>query len=204
LKRQGFKNYDNKKEINFKNTVTFFRPTRLYSERRFLMKTNAMDRAYREYHKELYLYALSLCRQEDLAKDLVSETFYKAFMASNLPKGSFKYWLFRVLKNHFIDLKRKNHETLTMDAYHGSLPDGLDKGPVKIFLQKERDQRLYQHLLRLEPETYREVLYLYYYEEMKIKDIAMTINQSETHIKTNLYRARKKLGKVLKEDSYEF
>jgi len=88
-----------------------------------------------------------------LAKDLVSETFYKAFIASSLPKGSFKYWILQVLKNHFIDLKRKNHEILTMDYYDGSLPDMLYKGPVKSFLQKERDQRLYQHLIRLEPGT---------------------------------------------------
>ncbi|MDZ7834401.1 MAG: RNA polymerase sigma factor [Alkalibacterium sp.] len=75
------------------------------------MKSDAMDRAYRKYHKELYLYALSLCRDDELAKDLVSETFYKAFIGSNVPEGSFKYWLFRVLKNHFIDLKRKDHES---------------------------------------------------------------------------------------------
>lgn len=168
------------------------------------MKSNAMERAYTKYHKDLYLYALSLCRQEDMAKDLVSETFYKAFIASNLPKGSFKYWLFKVLKNHFIDLKRKDHESLTIVDHEGYLPDLSDKGPAKSFLRKERDQRLYQHLMNLEPENYREVIYLYYYGEMSIRDIAMTINRSESNTKIILYRARKKLGKVLKEDSYEF
>ena len=168
------------------------------------MKSDAMDRAYRKYYKELYLYALSLCRQEDMAKDLVSETFYKAFITSNVPEGSFKYWLFRILKNHFIDLKRKDHECLTIDCYKYALSDISEKGPAKSFLQKERDQRIYQLLMRLEPVNYREVLYLYYYGEMSIKDISITIDRSESHTKTTLYRARKKMGKELKEDSYEF
>ncbi|QUH25803.1 RNA polymerase sigma factor [Serpentinicella alkaliphila] len=168
------------------------------------MKSDAMDRAYRKYYKELYLYALSLCRQEDMAKDLVSETFYKAFITSNVPEGSFKYWLFRILKNHFIDLKRKDHECLTLDYYKYALSHISEKGPAKSVLQKERDQRIYQLLIRLEPENYREVLYLYYYGEMSIRDISITIDRSESHTKTTLYRARKKLGKELKEDSYEF
>lgn len=35
------------------------------------MKPNALETAYKKYHKELYYYVLSLCRQEDLAKDLI-------------------------------------------------------------------------------------------------------------------------------------
>lgn len=187
-----------------KNSVTFLSLSRLYNEGRFPMKHDTMDIAYKKYNKELYLYALSLCQQEEMAKDLVSETFYKAFITSNLPKGPFKYWLFRVLKNHFIDLKRRNQESLTIDGYEEFLRDQAIKGPAESFLQKERDQWLYQHLLKLEPEIYREVLYFYYYGEMSIKDIAMIINRSETHTKTTLYRARKKLRKELEEASYEF
>ncbi|WP_368645093.1 RNA polymerase sigma factor [Alkalibacterium putridalgicola] len=168
------------------------------------MKSDAMDKAYKKYHKELYLYALSLSRDEELAKDLVSETFYKAFIASNIPKGSFKYWLFRVLKNHFIDLKRKKHASVSMGDYEKVLPNTRERGPAKSYLHKERDQRLYEHLMQLEPESYREVIYLFYYGEMSIKEIAETVGWSESNTKTTLYRARKKLGKALKEDPYEF
>lgn len=168
------------------------------------MKHNVLEIAYKKYHKELYLYALSLCHNEEMAKDLVNETFYKAFISSNLPKGFFKYWLFRVLKNHFIDLKRKDYRPFSMEAYEGFLTDPSIMGPEEGFLQKERNQTLYQHLLGLEPEIYREVIYLYYYGEMSIKDIAKIVNRSETHTKTTLFRARKKLRKVLEEDSYDF
>lgn len=168
------------------------------------MKPDTMEEVYKKYHKELYLYALSLCRDETLAEDLVSETFYKAFIGSNQSKGNFKYWLFRVLKNHFIDLKRKKRASLTLDTYSKFIPDKSIEEPSRYYIDKDRNQRLYRHLLTLEPEVYREVLYLYYYGNMSIRVISRTIGRSETHTKTTLYRARKKLGKILKEDHYEF
>ena len=62
------------------------------------MRSGRIDEIYEKYYKELYLYALSLCREEELAKDLVSETFFRALLASNHPSindESFKFWLFR-------------------------------------------------------------------------------------------------------------
>ncbi|GEK91655.1 RNA polymerase subunit sigma [Alkalibacterium kapii] len=168
------------------------------------MKPDATEEAYERYHKEIYLYALSLCRDETLAEDLVSETFYKGFIASNRSEENFKYWLFRVLKNHFIDLKRKNHESLTLDTHDKFIPDKSMKEPAKNYIHKDRNQRLYKHLMTLEPEVYREILYLFYYGNLNIRAISKTIGRSESHTKTTLYRARKKLGKALKEDPYEF
>ena len=49
------------------------------------------------------------------------------------------------------------------------------------------------------PIKYREVIYLYYFEEMPIKDIAMVIEVKENTIKTRLKRAKKLLKKGLEE-----
>jgi len=168
------------------------------------MNTDAMDRIYKEHYNELYLYALSLCQKEDMAKDLVNETFYKAFITSNYPSGTFKYWLFRVLKNLFIDGKRMDREVYSEDMDRNPTSDKVPESPAGSLFLKERNRRLYALLLDLEPERYREVLTLYYYGELSIKEIAKTIQETETHTKTILYRARKKLGKKLKEDPYEF
>lgn len=168
------------------------------------MKPDAIDKAYKNYQKELYLYALSLCQDEALAKDLVSETFYKGLIASNVPEGSFKYWLFRVLKNHYIDIKSKDGKTSPVDYYEETVKEKPEKGPASQHIKKDRDKRLYRHLMTLEPEIYRECLYLFYYAGMSVKGIAHTMNISEANTKTVLYRARKKLGRRLKEDTYEF
>lgn len=168
------------------------------------MKPDAIDKAYKNYHKELHLYTLSLCRDEVMAKDLVSETFYKALITSNKPDGPFKFWLFRVLKNHYIDVKRKEGRSSPVDYHDETLKETPDKEPASRYLKQDRDKRLYRHLMTLEPEIYREVLHLFYYGELSIKNIAQTLGVSEMNAKTLLYRARKKLGRRLKEDTYEF
>lgn len=40
-----------------------------------------MEKLYIKYHKELYLYAFSLCKNHHLAQDLTSDTFFKAYLS---------------------------------------------------------------------------------------------------------------------------
>lgn len=166
-----------------------------------------MTAIYEKYYNELFLYALSLCRNEALAKDLVSETFFKALLASNHPDyedHSFKYWLFRILKNHYIDQLRKDETTVGLQQVEPFISGPKKTEPGNYYIENERNRRLYDHLMKLEPVVYREVIYMYYYAEMTIREIAAYISRTETNTKTILYRARKKLGKHLKEDSYGF
>lgn len=49
----------------------------------------------------------------------------------------------------------------------------------------------------------RDIFISYYYEERKIKEIAIIFKMSESKIKSKLFRIRKKLNKVLKEGGYD-
>ncbi len=50
------------------------------------------------------------------------------------------------------------------------------------------------------PTKYKEIIYLYYYEEYSVKEIAELIHKKETTVKSLLRRGRDKLGRALKED----
>ena len=72
------------------------------------------------YHKEmiphmslLYNYALRLTNNEDDAKDLIQDTYLKAyrFIDKYQNDTNAKAWLFRILKNSFINNYRKNSRT---------------------------------------------------------------------------------------------
>ena len=60
------------------------------------MQKKDMEKIYGMHYRELYLYAHSLCRNEEQAKDLTSETFYRAFVSFAMKEEKLKYWLFRV------------------------------------------------------------------------------------------------------------
>ena len=49
------------------------------------------------------------------------------------------------------------------------------------------------------PKQYRNVIYLYYYEDYSIAEIARIMDKSQNTISSQLQRARKRLGKILSE-----
>ncbi|MEH7279517.1 sigma-70 family RNA polymerase sigma factor, partial [Bacillus toyonensis] len=65
-------------------------------------------------------------------------------------------------------------------------------------IQNAEDSRLASAVMNL-PIKYREVIYLFYYEELSIKEIATVIEVKENTIKTRLKRAKELLKKGLEE-----
>lgn len=64
-----------------------------------------------------------------------------------------------------------------------------------------RDNPLLEELHKL-PEKYAVVLYLHYYEEYSVKEIANAIKRNENTVKTLLQRGRKLLKEKLKEGGF--
>lgn len=54
-------------------------------------------------------------------------------------------------------------------------------------------------LLRGLPVRYREVLYLYYYEELSAAEVAKTLGRNESTVRTQLQKGREKLRQMLTE-----
>ena len=65
-------------------------------------------------------------------------------------------------------------------------------------IQNAEDSRLASAVMSL-PIKYREVIYLFYYEELSIKEIAMVIDVKENTIKTRLKKAKELLKEGLEE-----
>ena len=87
------------------------------------MDNSTLAEAYSLYYKPLFSYALFLTHNHAEAEDLVSEAFVKAILSWN-GKENLRAWLFRVLKNRFIDeTRRKKKIAETPQEYLLNLPD---------------------------------------------------------------------------------
>jgi len=161
------------------------------------VKNNQLEQIYAKYHTELYLYALSFCRNHHQAQHLVSETFYKAILSLDENKDYIKFWLFRVCKNLFLDIARKDMSYSQIDRYEEILSDG--ETPLDKVIDNEERIRIYYQVLNL-PSSYKEVIILYYYCNFSLREISSTIGISEGAAKTLLFRARRKLEVKLKEE----
>lgn len=161
------------------------------------MKNDDFEVLYKKYNRELYIYALSLCKDHHLSQDLVSETFFKALLSLDIGEGYIKYWLFRVCKNLYLDYLKKNSrlEDMESSAKKLSIEDNtLDK----IILNEDR-RRIYFEVLSLQP-SYKEIVILYYYCNLSLKEISEVTGVSQGAARTLLFRARKKLKEFLEED----
>ena len=100
-----------------------------------------------------------------------------------------KSWLIRVTINQCLDYKKSLTKKSTVPIENMEIPFEQKEGKILEELQ----------LLK---EDERNVLYLYYYEGYKIKEIAKILKQKQNTINSKLTRARKKLKEIM-EVEYE-
>lgn len=171
---------------------------RLLSERGgSIVKNDEFEVLYKKYYTELYIYALSLCKNHHLAQDLVSDTFFKALLSIEDTQKYIKYWLFRVCKNLYLDYLKKNKYLQDMDENADKL-FVQDNTLEKIVLNEQR-RKVYYEILKLQP-TYKEAITLYYYCDFSLQEIADIVGISQGAARTLLFRARRKLKEVLEEE----
>lgn len=156
-----------------------------------------MEKLYIKYHRELFLYAFSLCKNYHLAQDLTSDTFFKAYLSLD-DVSYFKYWLFRVCKNLYLDSLKGKREYCSDNILENTLSN--NKTPLDKIIESEEKKHLYNLIINLH-ESYKEILILYYFCGFSLKEISMSRNTSKGATKTMLFRARNKLKKELEGEN---
>lgn len=132
-----------------------------------------------------------------LSDDLAQETFIKAYINIRSFKGisSFSTWLYRIAYNEFYNEKRRKHEE--------SMPrgdDGVEVLPTEATSVPfgSADARLtVQAAMGSLNDNERTVVTLYYIEDLSIKKISSIMQSPEGTVKSNLYRAKEKMGKFI-------
>lgn len=161
------------------------------------VRNDQLEILYNKYYKELYIYALSLCKDSYLAQDLVNETFFKALLSIDNIQNYIKFWLFRVCKNLYLDYLKKNKRLQDIKPNMKELfqeDNTLDK-----IIKSDERKKVYCEVLKLQ-QSYKEIIILYYYCSLSLKEIGSIIGISEGAARSLLFRARKKLKESLEEE----
>lgn len=112
------------------------------------MLGDQLEELYIKYYRELYLYAFSLCKDYHLAQDLTSDTFFKAYLSLDDDVAYFKYWIFRVCKNLYLDFLRKESEYTSKTILENTL--WSKKTPLDKIIETEEKKHLYNMLKSME------------------------------------------------------
>ena len=168
---------------------------------------NAFSSLVFRYSDHIYNFARKLGAKND-ATDIVQEVFVKVW--DNLKKfdtnKSFKTWIFTIARNTTTDFLRKKKILLFSDIENNSVEENEvndipDPGPISIeLLQKVEDAKHLEEILFKLDSKSREVLSLYYQEEMTFVQIGEVLNQSINTVKSIHRRALIKLRELLHQN----
>ncbi|HEL1965741.1 TPA: sigma-70 family RNA polymerase sigma factor [Streptococcus suis] len=114
-----------------------------------------------------------------------------------LPFEKLRAWLYRSAVRAYIDKYRRDKR------YHEILQKEFFRREDLLVYDKEGYEELYQAVADL-PEKYQQVIDLYYFQDMSVKEVAHILGTGQSWVKISLYRGRKLLAKNLKEKGYEY
>ena len=146
-----------------------------------------------EYGNSILRLAYSYLHNLSDAEDILQETLIKYIAMSPSFKNSKheKSWLMTVAANLSKNKIRSNKLHAT---------DELSESDIAL---EREDLSFVWQAVRSLPESYREVIHLYYYEGYKTGEIAKILGKNDSSVRSDLKRGREKLREMLKE-AYDF
>jgi len=143
------------------------------------------------YKDTVYRIALNYYGSPYDADDTVQDVMLKLFQRGEPFESEehARYWLIRVTVNQC-----KNGLRLARLRRH----ENLDDVTLSVQFRLPGQSEVYRQVMSL-PERYRTVLYLFYYEELSVNQIAQLLGVKPTAVTTRLSRARQKLKSKLTE-----
>ncbi len=146
------------------------------------------------YQAKLLRYSNNLIKDESRAKDIVQETFIKAFVNLNgfNLKKKFSSWIYRIAHNEALNVLKKYQKELPMlSNFDFESAEDLEKD----FSQKEIAQVIEKCLSKL-PVRYSEPLALYYIEEKPYEEIGDILRLPQGTVATRINRAKLLMKKI--------
>ena len=132
------------------------------------------------------------------SEDITQEIFIRIYRSLSKFRGdsSIYTWIYRISINTIRTYAKKDRtiaDTLSVDHMEDIPDDAWDEEKLVEGLQNSSVISLIQRL----PDKYKEVLVLYYYQDLKVEDICSVLNEPSGTIKSKLHRGRNMLKDMM-------
>ena len=157
-----------------------------------------METLYRENVKIVSHYLYSMCKDEELTKDLTQETFLRAYESLERFDGSCKIstWLCQIAKHLLYQTYAKAGRQVPMETEElKQKASGLVKDNTEhVAITRIELIDCLKELQKL-PEQMREVMYLRVMSDLSYREIGEIMGKSENWARVTFYRAKELLLK---------
>lgn len=145
------------------------------------------------YERPLLKYALGICGDRELSKDIVQDTFVKLASEPQAERPrNISAWLFTVCRNKLVDVRRKQFRLVPLTDSHLENPEEVAPAPSAGIQAREETARLLEMVDRL-AERERELIRLKFQAGLSYREIAGITGLTEGHIGYLLHHAVKTL-----------
>jgi RNA polymerase sigma-70 factor, ECF subfamily len=157
-----------------------------------------------QYGTSLNKIAYTYLKDWGKAEDVVQEVFISCYksLENYREEASYKTWLYRITVNKCIDQTRKKRlfDYFSFNELRDLFIKTNQSAESEVFLHSDKHE-LADAVMNL-PIKYREVVVLFYYECLSIKEIAHITDLNAQTVKTRLKRAKEQLRRMY-ERSYK-
>jgi RNA polymerase sigma-70 factor (ECF subfamily) len=160
---------------------------------------SAFEALLNKYGDKILRICYLILKDISLAEDVTQETFILVYRHGSKfkEKSSLYTWISKIAINKCRDVLKKNNEYIYFEDYKEIEADSNIENEV---LNNFNGEKIKDCIFLMKP-LYREVITLYYYEELSIKEICKVLDENENTVKSRLIRGRKMLKDMLiKED----
>jgi RNA polymerase sigma-70 factor (ECF subfamily) len=152
--------------------------------------TSEITRLIEQYGDDILRTAMVILKSKELAEDVYQETFLRVCRSfSNYRReSSEKTWITSIAVNVCRDYMRsswKKRVIVTEDF----LTYSSDSDTEELIEKRNERKELLDAIMKL-PDKYRQIIHLYYYQEMDVKDIAKVLKIPGGTVKSRLFKAR--------------
>jgi RNA polymerase sigma-70 factor (ECF subfamily) len=161
----------------------------------------AFGQLVQAYERPVYNLTYRMLGDAAEAEDAAQETFLRAYskLATYQPDRKFVNWLLSIASHHCIDILRRKGRApqLSLD---GPLPPqwlASDAPQPDQVVHKRQQRERVREVLDVLPPVYRVAVVLRYWYGLSYREIATTMDTTESAIKSRLHRARRMMAEEL-------
>lgn len=159
-----------------------------------------IEQCVEHYADYLFHMAYMYTKDRFAAEEVVQDVFMKFYTTQQFEqRSSLKTYLtsMTIHRSHDYIRKQKIKRFVTLDYWSAN-----SKSSEQQLIEQYEQDALIQAILQL-PMKYREIVFLYYYDECKTDEIAQLLGMSASTVRTRLQRARERLKELLNPVDWE-
>ena len=165
----------------------------------------ALSTLYMRLSRTIYAFSLRRLCEPEAAEEVVVETMYEVWKNASRFAGRSRVttWVLGIARHKSLDKLRMRGNDMAEPM--GDEADGVaDSSPsvYEMIAEKQRDDQVALCLEAL-PDAQRECMYLVFYEDAPLAEIAQLQACPENTVKTRLFHARRKMKECLEKQVWQ-